>query len=94
MKISFSPSAVEELRDAVNFYDYQSPGLGLAFKKEFYEVMDFIQLFPNGWQKVGPNTRKCILKKFPYLILYIVNGEELFITAIAHQHRHPESYLR
>ena len=93
MKILIHPSAAQELLDAVNFYDYHSPGLGLAFNKEFLEAVDFIQLFPNSWQKVGPNTRKCILKKFPYLILYIIDGEQLLISAIAHQHRHPRSYL-
>ena len=94
MKILFSPLAIEEFIDAVDFYDYQSPGLGLAFKEEFYQAMDILQLFPFGWQKVGPNTHKCILKKFPYLILYIVDSNKIFITAIAHQHRHPKSYLR
>ena len=93
MKVLFLPSATNEFLDAIDFYDYQSAGLGLAFKKELFEAIDFIQLFPNGWQKVGPHTRKCILKKFPYIILYIVDGEQLIISAIAHQHRHPHSYL-
>ena len=94
MKILFLPSAAEEFLDIVDFYDYQSPGLGLAFRQEFIEALDFIHLFPSGWQKVGLHTRKCILKKFPYIILYIVEKECLIITAVAHQHRHPDSYLR
>jgi plasmid stabilization system protein ParE len=93
MKILFHQLATIELLDTIDFYDYQSPGLGLAFKKEFFEALDFIQLFPNGWQKVGPHTRKCVLKKFPYVIMYIADGEQLFISAVAHQHRHPRSYL-
>ncbi len=94
METLFLPSAAEEFLDTVDFYDYQSPGLGLAFKKEFIEALDFIHLFPSGWQKVGLHTRKCILKKFPYIILYVVEKERLIITAVAHQHRHPDSYLR
>lgn len=93
MKILFLPSASIELLDAIDFYDFHSPELGAAFKKEFFEALDFIQLFPSAWQKVGPNTRKCILKKFPFLILYIFAGDHLIISAIAHQHRHPPSYL-
>ena len=94
MKILFLPSATQEFLDVVDFYDYQSPGLGFAFKEEFFEAVDFIQIFPRGWQKVGLHTRKCVLKKFPYIILYIVEDDRLIITAIAHQHRHPRSYLR
>ena len=94
MKILFLPSASIELLDVINFYDFHSPELGVAFQKEFFEVLDFIQIFPNAWQKVGSHTRKCVLKKFPYIILYIADGEKLLISAIAHQHRHPKSYLR
>jgi plasmid stabilization system protein ParE len=93
MKISFFPSANIEFLDAIDFYDYHSPELGLAFKKELFEALDFIQLFPNSWQKVGPHTHKCVLKKFPYVLLYIIDGEQLLISAVAHQHRHPRSYL-
>lgn len=94
MKVLFSPSASIELLDAIDFFDFHSPDLGLAFHKEFFDALEFITLFPKGWQKVGPNTRKCVLKKFPFLILYIVDGEQILISAIAHQHRHPRSYLR
>jgi len=94
MKILFSPSASIELLDAIDFYNYHSPDLGIAFHKEFFDALEFIKLFPNGWQKVGPNTRKCVLKKFPFLILYIFDDDQIFISAIAHQHRHPRSYLR
>jgi len=93
MKILLLPSASIEFLDVINFYNYHSPELGLAFKKEFCSALDLIRIFPNGLQKVGPNTRKCVLKKFPFLILYIVDGEQLIISAIAHQHRHPRSYL-
>jgi plasmid stabilization system protein ParE len=93
MKVLFLPSASVELLDAISFYNYHSPELGHAFQKEFFDALDFIQLFPSAWQKVGLHTRKCVLKKFPFLILYVVDGDQLLISAIAHQHRHPRFYL-
>ncbi|MBF0532960.1 MAG: type II toxin-antitoxin system RelE/ParE family toxin [Candidatus Omnitrophica bacterium] len=93
MKTLFLAKATFELYETIDFYDYPSPGLGSAFLQEFKETMEFIKLFPEGWQKTGLNTRKCLLKKFPYMILYIAEKNRIIITSIAHQHRHPRAYL-
>ena len=94
MNVFIVPSAEKEFFEVINFYEDQLQGLGNLFTEEFLKALDFIQLFPTGWQKVGPHTRKYLLKKFPYIILYVAEDARIVITAIAHQHRHPNSYLR
>ena len=47
---------------------------------------------PEAWTKTGEHTRRCILKGFPYALLYIVESQEILITAIANLHRDPEHY--
>ncbi len=94
MNVSILLSAEKEFFEAVNFYEQQMQGLGNSFTDEFLKAIYFIQLFPEGWQKAGPHTHKYLLQKFPYLILYVVEDNRVVITAIAHQHRHPKSYLR
>ena len=94
MTILVTQAAAQELIAAIAFYENNSPGLGTAFYKEVAEAVEFINEFPSGWQKAGAHTRKCVLKKFPYLILYIAENDRIIITAIAHQHRHPRSYSR
>jgi hypothetical protein len=93
MNVVLLPPSDQELIDAIEFYEQQLPGLGHAFLKEFLETMEFIKHFPTAWQKVGRHTHKCPLKKFPYLILYIAEKTQIIITAVAHQHRRPSSYL-
>jgi hypothetical protein len=89
MKIVFLAQSVRELEDGFVFYNDQLQGLGNQFYTEVFDSIDIIKKYPAIWDKVGQNTRKCILKRFPYLILYICEKDKIIVTAIAHQHRKP-----
>lgn len=93
MNVQFLPPADLELKAAVEYYEDQLQGLGAAFYDEVIKAADYISRFPEGWQKIGKNTRKFILKRFPYLLLYIYEDNNIFITAVAHQHRNPDYYI-
>ena len=92
MNIVLIPPADKELDDAINYYNEEIPGLGDAFYEEFIKAADLLSMFPNIWRKVGDNTRRAKIKKFPYLILYVVEKGDILITCIAHQHRDPRYY--
>ncbi len=94
MKVTFIEPADIELEDAVDFYNDQLSGLVLSLYDEVMAGIKLITDFPTAWKRVGPRTRKCLLRRFPYFILYIVKlyivkDNELVITAIGHQHRDP-----
>lgn len=93
MNIYILPPADVELDDAINYYNEQLPGLGDSFYQEFLKTTEIISYFPESWRKVGSKTRRANIKKFPYLILYIVDGQDVLITCIAHQHRDPRYYV-
>ena len=93
MKIIFLPPADKELRDAVVYYNDQLEGLGNQFLQDVLTAIDFIKKFPYAWHKVGKHTRRFLLRRFPYLILYIPEKNKIIITAIAHKYRHPNYYL-
>jgi len=38
------------------------------------------------------NTGRCIPKGFPYALLYVIEKEEILITAVAHLQRDPKHY--
>ena len=71
MKIKFIPPADQELIDAYNYYHNQLKGLEDQFLFEFHKTIEVILKYPNSWKKVGDRTRRAIIKRFPYLILYI-----------------------
>ena len=92
MKIRFLSPANNELDDAVRYYDHQLPGLGFRFFQEVTSAIERIKFMPEAWMKIGENTRRCILKAFPYALLYVIEPEEILITAVANLHRDPEHY--
>lgn len=93
MRLKFIPPSDHELIDAYEFYENQFSGLGDQFLYEVNTIFKLILEHPMIWKKVGKRTRRALLKRFPYLILYIIEENTIFITCIAHQHRNPEDYL-
>ena len=92
MKIKFLKIAQIELEDAIEYYEYQVPKLGYRFLKEIEESLTRIVKFSDAYPKIGKYTRRCLVKDFPYAILYYCEYDEIIITAVAHQHRNPVNY--
>jgi plasmid stabilization system protein ParE len=92
LKVRLISPANLELDEAVRYYDHQLPGLGFRFFQEASAAIERIRLMPEAWTKVGVRTRRCILKGFPYALLYVIETEEILITAVAHLHRDVEHY--
>ncbi|HCX89619.1 MAG TPA: plasmid stabilization protein [Deltaproteobacteria bacterium] len=92
MKVRLISPANLELDKAVRYYDHQLPGLGFRFFQEASAAIERIILIPEAWTKVGARTRRCILKGFPYALLYVIETDEILITAVAHLHRDAEHY--
>jgi len=92
LKVRLVSPASMELDEAIRYYDHQLPGLGFRFFCEVDAAIERIRLMPEAWTKVGNKTRRCLIKGFPYGLLYAVEDEEILITAVAHLNRDPEHY--
>lgn len=92
MKVRFLSPANMELDEAIRYYDHQLPGLGFRFYQEVDAAIERIRLMPEAWTRIGRHTRRCILKGFPYALLYVVEEKAVLITAVAHLRRDPEYY--
>lgn len=92
MAIRLVALAEDELNDAINYYEDQLTGLGLRFLKDIQETLDLLSFTPYGWRLASKRTRRINTKRFPYLILYVIDGDDIVVTCIAHQHRNPQYY--
>ena len=92
MTVSFLEIAQVEFERAVTYYNAESPGLGHEFADELYRTIDRIRARPLAWQRLSPNVRRCIARRFPYGVLYALRDEEILIVAIMHLHRNPDSW--
>jgi len=92
MKIEFLSIAELELKDAFNYYNEQSEGLGFEFLLEVQKTIDRIIQFPEAWTKLSKRTRRCRYKRFPYGIIYQIREDLILIIAVMHLHRKPNSW--
>ena len=81
--------AQQELIEAIVYYNGESPGLGDVFLLETVAAIDRIRRFPEAWHPLGKETRRCLLRRFPYGLIYSKDDAGILILAVAHTHRKP-----
>ncbi len=93
MQIEFIEPASIELDDAIEYYNMQTAGLGIKFLDEVLETITLISRFPLLWSKNTESTRKAVLRKFPFNLIYSILEDKIYIIAVAHQNREPEYWI-
>ncbi len=95
MKIKFLRPAEKELDDAVRFYESEQLGLGIRFQAEVARSLSRIVGQPLSYQEIGTYSRRCLVHKFPYGVIfqYKEASEEILVVCIAHLHRKPDYWV-
>jgi hypothetical protein len=78
-----------ELWEAVQFYESRHAGLGLDFEKEIRGAIELIQQSPDRWPIHKGGTRRYLVHRFPYFVVYLVYKDHMWIIAFAHCRRKP-----
>ena len=82
--------AEEELWNAVDYYDEKRHRLGKEFACELQTFMKTIRGHPAHFPIVKDNIRKCVLKRFPYIVVFEIQEDTVFVLAIFHTSRNPD----
>ena len=88
-KIEYHPLAMLEIKESARWYDDQVDGLGLEFLFEVKSAESNIQKNPETWPNYEEGTKRFLLKRFPYAIIYLVAEDRIQIIAVAHCKRKP-----
>ena len=89
MRYSFHPEAKAELDDAVDYYEKQQTNLGLEFAEEIYDTIQRILAFPNAWQLLEDDIRRCMTRRFPFGVIYYERTGTIIILAVMQLNRKP-----
>ena len=90
MKLQFLPEAKSELIETVEYYENLEVGLGIRFKEEVLNVLEWIRENSDKPRLRKNEYRRVNLKVFPYHVIYVIRGQALFVVAIPHSRRKPE----
>jgi plasmid stabilization system protein ParE len=95
--IRFSQLASDDLTDILGWYQSQdAEGLDKRFIQAISNILKRLETSPELYPIVRKNVRQALIQKFPYKILYIIDGlnVEVFIVALVHQKRNPNAWKK
>ena len=87
--VTYTTEAREELFEAAEYYDLESPGLGSSFLAAVGQALEQIRLYPESAPVVRGRIRRKTVQRFPYSLLYSLRGETIRILAVMNQKRRP-----
>ena len=82
-------TAESDIRDAFGWYSVRNVRAAHNFRAEVFSAIERIALGPLIRAADETGTRKRILQRFPYTVMYEVNQRTVTILAVAHQRRQP-----
>ncbi|TVQ26000.1 MAG: type II toxin-antitoxin system RelE/ParE family toxin [Spirochaetaceae bacterium] len=91
MTVEFLRKARIEWLEAIEYYNQERAALGFEFALEVDRTVSRIVQFPEAWARVGPRTRRALLDRFPYGLLYTLKPDRIVITAVMNLRRKPET---
>lgn len=80
--VVFRPEAEDELLEARNWYESRSDGLGDRFGAAVAELVDRIVANPLAFPRVHGETRRAVLRRFPYAIYFRLAAEHIVVLSI------------
>lgn len=93
MHYYFHPEAEIEFDNSVAYYEECQATLGLDFAYEVYETIQRIIKFPNAWQILDGEIRRCLTNRFPFGVVYYQNNNQIVILAVMQLRREPNYWL-
>jgi len=73
----------------VAWYEERGTGLGLDFATEVREAIRLAQSMPLAWPRMEETICRVLVHRFPYGVLYSIEGDRLHILAVMHLRRRP-----
>jgi len=87
--LEFLDEALTEAEEAGRWYGERSESAAAAFAEELQRAISAIETQPGTWPSFLFGTRRFLLKRFPYSIVYLVEAKTIFVIAVAHARRCP-----
>ncbi|MEO8496966.1 MAG: type II toxin-antitoxin system RelE/ParE family toxin [Planctomycetota bacterium] len=87
--IELHPEAIAEARAAREWYAERSTIAANAFMAELDVAIDRICESPERWAADLHGTRRYLMNRFPFVVVYRVTEDKIQVIAVAHGKRKP-----
>ena len=89
MNIRFLTIAQQEVDGAYHWFEDRTKGAGDVFLDELDRIIELIRRFPFAGSEIEPDIRRSLLARFPYAVVYGIDGQTIVVIGVAHTHRKP-----
>ena len=89
LEVRFRPEAEQDLADAAAWYEEQRQGLGHDFLDEVLRMLSSIAEAPLIYPDIHRNTRRAVIRRFPFSIYFRLENSAVVVVAIIHGSRNP-----
>ena len=94
-KIILDTRAIQDIQDAINYYNQQQPGLGEYFLNSVNN--SFFILVKNPFYQIRYDDVRCLpIKKFPYITHFTVDETQQVVKvyALINTYRNPDKFWK
>ena len=93
MKLIVHPDAEDEALDATLYYQDIEPSLGDDVWQQYWKIIEALEERPERFpllETIRTQTiRRARLSRFPFMVVYEVVADDVFVLAFAHTARKP-----
>jgi len=92
MKVLFTDAARAEALEAFDYYQERSERAAARFLERLEDATAWLSAHPTTGKPLSARTRRYLMKTFPYLVIYRLREEAVWIIGVVHEKRDPENW--
>ena len=94
LRVRFTADARADLEDALSWYETHAPHVGPQFQNSVRVVVARIAENPKQFPTSAYQTRRALLRRFPYVLIFRETEAGVFVVAVFHTSRNPAIWRR
>lgn len=91
-QLVIDPLARDDVAEARDWYDGRQPGLGDEFVQEVNAAVGRFRNQPLVHAPFYRTLRRAVLRRFPYIVLYRVDGTTVTVVGVRHGRSDPRGW--
>ena len=92
MRLLVRPDAAADIDEAFQWYQQQRQGLGEEFLAALRSTLTVILAHADLYPVIRRDTRRALLRRFPYGVFYRVYPDVIVVVACMHARRDPKRW--
>lgn len=89
-EIVLQSEAVDDVQAVFDWYEIQRSGLGYEFIGEIEDGLERLSRHPQHYSATSQKYRKLRIKRFPYLIVFEIEGLKVIINSVRRISQEPK----